>query len=92
MESGADLTFLPKENRVQSHIAASKPLYRFVGRALVLASADRCRLEGALRFKSSCGDAPYQLRYATLPLDAVVWAKPLPLLAGGQRDFAGLLG
>jgi uncharacterized protein (DUF952 family) len=91
MESGADLTFLPKENRAQSHIAARKPLCRFLG-ALVLAAADRYRLGEALRFEPSRGGALFPHLYATLPLDAVVWAKPLPLLADGNHDFAGLLG
>jgi uncharacterized protein (DUF952 family) len=35
---------------------------------------------------------PYPHVYFALPLDAVVFAKSLPLLPDGKHDFTGLLG
>jgi uncharacterized protein (DUF952 family) len=59
---------------------------------LILVAADKGRLGEALRFEPSRGGALFPHLYATLPLDAVVWVKPLPLLADGNHDFAELLG
>jgi uncharacterized protein (DUF952 family) len=59
---------------------------------LLLIAVDKNRLGGALRFEASRGGALFPHLYATLPLDAVVFAKPLTLLPDGRHDFAGLLG
>ena len=59
---------------------------------LLLIAADKNRLGGALRFEASRGGALFPHLYATLQLDAVVFAKPLTLLPDGRHDFAGLLG
>jgi uncharacterized protein (DUF952 family) len=45
-----------------------------------------------LRFEPSRCGALFPHLYADLPLDAVVSAKPLPLLPDGKHDFTGLLG
>ena len=58
---------------------------------LILVAADKNRLGKALRFEASRGGALFPHLYATLPLDAVVWAKPLTLLPDGGHDFAGFL-
>jgi uncharacterized protein (DUF952 family) len=49
-------------------------------------------LDGGLRLEPSRGGAHFPHLYADLPLDAVVWANPLPLRPDGGHDFAGLLG
>ncbi len=54
---------------------------------LLLIAVDPKRFGDGLRFEPS---RPHL--YADLPLDAVVWAKPLPLLPDGRHDFANLLG
>jgi uncharacterized protein (DUF952 family) len=59
---------------------------------LLLIAVDPNRLGESLRFESSRGGALFPHLHADLPLDAVVWAKPLPLLPDGGHDFAGLLG
>jgi uncharacterized protein (DUF952 family) len=48
-------------------------------------------LGDGLRFEPSRGGALFPHLYADLPLDAVVWAKPLPLRPDGGYDFGGLL-
>jgi uncharacterized protein (DUF952 family) len=58
---------------------------------LLLIAVDAIRLGEALRFEPSRGGALFPHLYADLPLDAVVFAKPLPLLPDGTHDFAGLL-
>ncbi len=58
---------------------------------LVLIAVDTKRLGDGLRFEPSGGGARFPHLHADLPLDAVVWAKPLPLLPDGKHDFAGLL-
>ena len=64
----------------------------FSGQAdLMLVAVDPARLGDALRFEASRGGALFPHLYAPLPLDAVVFAKPLPLQADGTHDFAGLL-
>lgn len=58
---------------------------------LFLIAADAQRLGGALRYEPSRGGALFPHLYSALPLDAVVFVKPLPLLPDGGHDFAGLL-
>lgn len=59
---------------------------------LLLIAVDTKRLGDGLRFEPSHGGALFPHLYADLPLDAVVFAKPLPLLPDGKHDFTGLLG
>jgi uncharacterized protein (DUF952 family) len=59
---------------------------------LLLIAVDTKRLGDGLRFEPSRGGALFPHLYADLPLDAVVWAKPLPLRPDGGHDFASLLG
>jgi uncharacterized protein (DUF952 family) len=60
-------------------------------RDLLLIAIDTKRLGEGLRFEPSRGGALFPHLYADLPLDAVVFAKPLPLRPDGGHDFAGLL-
>jgi uncharacterized protein (DUF952 family) len=57
---------------------------------LMLIAADPTTLGDALRFEPSRGGALFPHLYSALPLDAVVFAKPLPLQPDGGHDFAGL--
>ncbi|MGH6793799.1 MAG: DUF952 domain-containing protein [Methylocella sp.] len=59
---------------------------------LLLIAVDAKRLGDGLRYEASRGGAPFPHLYSALPLDAVAWAKPLPLLPDGGHDFAGLFG
>ena len=59
---------------------------------MLLIAVDAIRLGEALRFEPSRGGALFPHLYADLPLDAVVFAKPLLLQPDGQHDFTGLSG
>jgi uncharacterized protein (DUF952 family) len=64
----------------------------FAGQAdLMLIGVDPLKLGDALRWEPSRGGALFPHLYAKLPLDAVVFARPLPLKADGAHDFTGLL-
>jgi uncharacterized protein (DUF952 family) len=64
----------------------------FSGQAdLVLIGVDPEKLGDALRFEPSRGGALFPHLYGVLPLDAVVFAKPLPLRPDATHDIAGLL-
>ncbi len=64
----------------------------FSGHAdLLLIAVDAKRLGEGLRFEPARGGALFPHLYTPLPLDAVAFAKPLPLKPGGGHDFAGLL-
>jgi uncharacterized protein (DUF952 family) len=58
---------------------------------LLLIAVNAIRLGEALRFEPSRDGALFPHLYSDLPLDAVVFAKPLRLLPDGGHDFAGLL-
>jgi len=58
---------------------------------LLLIAVDPKRLGDGLRFEPSRGGVLFPHLYAALPLDAVVWAKPLPLRPDGKHDFVSLL-
>jgi uncharacterized protein (DUF952 family) len=58
---------------------------------LVLVGVDPEKLEPLLRYEPSRGGALFPHLYGTLPLDAVVFARPLPMRADGSHDFSGLL-
>ncbi|MFZ3328417.1 MAG: DUF952 domain-containing protein [Methylocella sp.] len=59
---------------------------------LLLIAVDTKRLGDGLRFEPSRGGMLFPHLYSALPLDTVVFAKPLPLLPDGKHDFTGLLG
>jgi len=65
----------------------------FHGQAdLMLIGVDPEKLGVALRAEPSRGGALFPHLYAPLSLDAVVFAKPIPLRPDGTHDFSGLLG
>jgi uncharacterized protein (DUF952 family) len=86
-----DLTdgFIHFSLRAQLEETAAKWFSRQAG--LMLIAVDPTTLRDALRFEPSRGGALFPHLYSALPLDAVVFAKPLPLLPDGKHDFAGLL-
>jgi len=51
---------------------------------LLLAAIDPSKLGPALRYELSRGGALFPHLYAPLPLNAVVWVKPLPLGVDGH--------
>lgn len=57
---------------------------------LVLVAVASERLGEALRFETSRGGDLFPHLYATLPLSAVLWVKPLPLGKDGQHIFPDL--
>ena len=59
---------------------------------LLLIAVHTKRLGDGLRFEPSRGGVLFPHLYSALPLDAVVWANPLPLRPDGGHDFAGILG
>ncbi len=68
-------------------------LKHFAGRSdLVLIAVDANKLGDGLRYEASRGGALFPHLHAPLPLDAVVFVKPLPPAPGGGYDFSGLLG
>lgn len=58
---------------------------------LLLIAIDGDKLGAALRYEPSRGGALFPHLYAPLDLEAVVWAKPLPLV-GGTHVFPSLEG
>jgi uncharacterized protein (DUF952 family) len=64
----------------------------FAGQSdLMLIGIDPNKLGEALRYEPSRGGALFPHLYGILPLDAVVFAKPLPMRPDGAHDFTGLL-
>lgn len=57
---------------------------------LLIAAIDGGRLGPALRYEPSRGGALFPHLYGPLPLDAVVWVRPLPLGADGAHVFPRL--
>lgn len=63
----------------------------FAGQSdLLLVAVNGDQLGQALRYEVSRGGDLFPHLYANLPLDAVVWVKPLPLGADGQHIFPEL--
>jgi uncharacterized protein (DUF952 family) len=58
---------------------------------LMLIGVDPGKLGDALRYEPSRGGALFPHLYGALSLDAVAFAKPLPLRSDGTHDFTGLL-
>jgi uncharacterized protein (DUF952 family) len=54
---------------------------------LVLVAVDAGRLGPALKWEPSRGGALFPHLYAPLPLDAVLWTRPLPLGRDGRHEF-----
>lgn len=54
---------------------------------LLLVAVDGTRLGDKLVYETSRGGDLFPHLYGTLPLDAVVWEKPLPLDANGVHMF-----
>lgn len=54
---------------------------------LLLVAVDAAALGPALKWEPSRGGALFPHLYATLPLSAVLWARPLPLGADGRHAF-----
>ncbi len=60
----------------------------FVGQDdLLLIAVEANRLGEALKYEVSRGGDLFPHLYASLPMDAVLWVKPLPLDAGGKHQF-----
>ncbi len=57
---------------------------------LVLVAVAAEKLGTALKWEPSRGGALFPHLYAALPLDAVIWAKPLRLGADGKHQFPAL--
>lgn len=63
----------------------------FAGRGdLLLVAVEAASLGSALRYEPSRGGQLFPHLYASLPLSAVRWVKPLPLGTGGQHVFPEL--
>ena len=58
---------------------------------LMLIAVDAAALGPALKWEVSRGGALFPHLYGTLPLEAVLWAKPLPLGADGRHVFPELI-
>jgi uncharacterized protein (DUF952 family) len=58
---------------------------------LVLVAVDADALGPALRWEPSRGGALFPHLYGSLPLEAVLWTKPLPLGADGRHVFPELV-
>ncbi len=60
----------------------------FAGRAdLILVAVDASKLGAALKFEPSRGGDLFPHLYSPLQIDAVIWAKPLPLNNKGVHAF-----
>jgi len=82
--------FIHFSTAAQARETAAK---HFAGQTnLLLIAIDATKLGDALKYEVSRGGALFPHLYATLGLDAVLWAKPLPLGADGQHEFPQLEG
>lgn len=57
---------------------------------LILAAVDLDRLGDAVHWEPSRGGALFPHVYAALPIEAVLWAKPMPLDAKGRHRIPNL--
>ena len=57
---------------------------------LLLVAVDTSQLAGALRWEPSRGGALFPHLYGSLPMEAVLWVKRLPIGAGGAHEFPRL--
>jgi len=68
--------------------AAETAAKHFAGQDnLLLVAVDADKLGEALKYEVSRGGALFPHLYATMPLSAVIWVKPLPLDASGAHVF-----
>lgn len=68
--------------------AIETALLHFAGQAdLLLVAVDATVFGDALKWEPSRGGALFPHLFADLPLDAVLWEKPLPLGADGAHVF-----
>jgi uncharacterized protein (DUF952 family) len=58
---------------------------------LLVAAVETDGLGEGLRWEPSRGGALFPHLHGKLPLDKVLWVRPLPLRADGRHDFASLL-
>jgi uncharacterized protein (DUF952 family) len=54
---------------------------------LLLVAVDGGRLGDALKYEASRGGDLFPHLYARLPLDTVLWKKPMPMRDDGHHDF-----
>lgn len=54
---------------------------------LLLVAVDGAKLGDALKYEASRGGDLFPHLYASLPLDAVLWKKPMPMRDDGLHDF-----
>lgn len=54
---------------------------------LLLVAVDGQTLGNALKYEPSRGGDLFPHLYAPLPLDAVLWKRPMPIRADGHHDF-----
>ncbi len=74
----------------EDQVKQTAALY-FAGQdGLLLVAVDGEKLGDELLYEASRGGALFPHLFATLPLDAVIWEKPLPLGADGSHVFPEL--
>ena len=74
-----------------AHQAVETAAKHFAGiNNLLLVAVDADALGSALKWEPSRGGALFPHLYGALPLDAVLWTKPLPLGANGRHVFPEL--
>ena len=74
-----------------AHQVAETAERHFAGKSdLLLVAVDAAALGSALRYEPSRGGELFPHLYASLPLSAVRWVKPLPLGAEGKHAFPEL--
>ena len=73
-----------------AQVAETASLYFRGEDDLMLVAVDGGRLGPALRYEASRGGALFPHLYASLPLSAVIWARPLPVGADGLHHFPDL--
>ena len=70
-----------------AQVAESAARHRAGEPDLVLIAVDPDRLGAALRWEPARDGALFPHLYGALPIDAVAWARPLPLGADGHHCF-----
>jgi uncharacterized protein (DUF952 family) len=73
-----------------AQVVASAAKHRAGQTDLLLLAVDGATLGPALRWEASRGGALFPHLHGSLPMTAVVWAKPLPLGADGRHVFPHL--
>jgi len=87
---GVDLAdgFIHFSTAAQAPETAARHFAGMEGLVLVAVAADR--LGSALKWEPSRGGDLFPHHYGVLELDAVLWARPLPLGPGGAHAFPDL--